>query len=46
VPCRGRTNEPALVKHVVDLLASLRGVEPAALAQQTSANAARLFNWP
>lgn len=46
VPCRGRTNEPALVKHVVDLLASLRGVEPGVFAQQTSANAARLFAWP
>lgn len=46
VPCRGRTNEPALVKHVVDLLASLRGVQADDLAQQTSANAARLFAWP
>lgn len=46
VPCRGRTNEPALVKHVVELLAQVRGETVEDVARQTSENAARLFDWP
>lgn len=46
VPLRGKTNEPAFVKHVVELLAALRGTGAAELADRTSRNAARLFDWP
>ena len=46
VPCRGQTNEPALVRHVVTLLAQVRGEDAAALANRTAENAGRLFGWP
>lgn len=42
-PWRGKRNEPAYVKAVVERLAELRGVEWEAVAEQTAANAARLF---
>ena len=40
---RGRRNEPALVRNVLERIAELRGVDAAHLADVTSANAARLF---
>ncbi len=43
VPKRGQRNEPAFVVHVAELLATLRGVPLAELADQTNHNAARLF---
>jgi TatD DNase family protein len=43
VPHRGRRCEPALVVHTLDHLAGLRGEEPAALGERTTANALRLF---
>jgi TatD DNase family protein len=43
VPYRGRPNEAAFVAVVGEAVAALRGVEPAELADVTSANAARLF---
>ncbi|MFZ4398262.1 MAG: TatD family hydrolase [Kiritimatiellia bacterium] len=43
VPKRGQRNEPAFVVHVAELLATLRGVTLAELADQTNRNAARLF---
>ena len=43
VPRRGRPNEPAYVIHTVAALAEARGEEPAALAAQIDANAARVF---
>jgi len=47
MPHRGKRNEPAFVTHVAACLAALRGTTPAALAEQTSCNAARLFGpWP
>ena len=43
VPKRGQRNEPAFVVHVAELLATLRGVSLEQLADQTNANAERLF---
>jgi TatD DNase family protein len=43
VPYRGKRNEPAYVRQVAERLAQLRGLDPAALAQLTTANAARCF---
>lgn len=42
-PHRGTRNEPAMVRLVAEQLAQLRGVEVEALAEQTYANALRLF---
>ena len=43
VPFRGRRNEPAWVAHTAAVLASVRGLEPAALADLTTANFRALF---
>ena len=40
---RGKKNEPAWVAEAAGLIAELRGVAPEQLAEQTTANAARLF---
>ncbi len=42
-PYRGQRNEPAYVAYVAKRIAQERGVETAVLAQQTTANALRLF---
>ena len=42
-PLRGQRNEPAHMVHTARCLADARGVSLAAFAEQTSANAARLF---
>ncbi|MEW4566362.1 TatD family hydrolase [Tautonia sp. JC769] len=42
-PFRGKTNEPARVALTCGRIAELRGMEPVALAVQTTSNAARLF---
>jgi TatD DNase family protein len=43
VPLRGKRNEPAFVAHTAKVLAELRGMSPAALAEVTTANFRRLF---
>lgn len=43
---RGERNEPAYLPEVLDVIASLRGMEREALAAATSANAERLFRLP
>lgn len=46
VPKRGKRNEPAFVRHVAEAIATLRNVPLETLAQQTTANARRLFQLP
>lgn len=44
IPNRGKRNEPAYVVHVAEVLADVRGLEIAALADVTTDNFHRLFN--
>ena len=46
VPMRGKRNEPAFVAHTAAVLAVERGESIETLAQQTTANATRLFALP
>ncbi|MEL7034071.1 MAG: TatD family hydrolase [Cyanobacteria bacterium J06592_8] len=46
VPRRGKRNEPAYVRHVAEKVAQLRDIPLEILAQQTTANACRLFGLP
>ncbi|MBI4730256.1 MAG: TatD family hydrolase [Acidobacteria bacterium] len=46
VPHRGRPNEPAWVRHVVEALAAVKGVSTEEAARATSENARRLFGLP
>jgi TatD DNase family protein len=43
VPHRGKTNEPAYVRHVAECVAELRSLDPVALAELSTANFFRLF---
>jgi len=43
VPMRGKRNEPAFTRHVLHKLAESYGVSEVEIAQQTSANVARVF---
>ena len=43
VPHRGKSNEPSFVRHTAAHLAEARGVSLQKLAEQTTANFARLF---
>ncbi|MCW3473814.1 TatD family hydrolase [Limobrevibacterium gyesilva] len=43
VPYRGKRNEPAWVAHTATVLAQVHGMEPAAMADLTTANFRRLF---
>jgi TatD DNase family protein len=45
-PVRGRPNEPANVVHVLEVLASARGVPAAELERQIEENATRAFSLP
>jgi len=44
VPHRGKSNEPAFVRHTAERLAEVRGVAFEKLAETTTANFARLFS--
>ena len=44
VPRRGKTNEPSYVLHVAQQVANLRQTSIETIAEQTTANACRLFN--
>lgn len=46
VPLRGRRNQPAFVREVAAVVAAVRGITLAELAEQTTANARRLFRLP
>jgi TatD DNase family protein len=43
---RGQRNEPARLRFICEMIARLRGEDPAAIAAVTTANAERLFNLP
>ncbi len=43
VPHRGKTNQPAWVRHVAEFIADLRGVSPEIIAAATTANFERVF---
>ena len=43
IPYRGKTNQPAFVKHVAEEIAKLRGISLDAVAQATTANFFKLF---
>jgi Tat protein secretion system quality control protein TatD with DNase activity len=40
-----KTNEPALVVHTADMVASLKGKSRAEIDDLTTANAERFFGW-
>jgi TatD DNase family protein len=42
-PYRGKRNEPGYVRYVAERIAAVRGLETAVFAQQSTANAERLF---
>ena len=44
-PFRGRRNEPGFVRLVAEKIAALHGISFSAVAQITTANAGRLFQW-
>jgi TatD DNase family protein len=44
-PHRGQRNEPAYVRLVAEKIAAIKNIPLAEVATQTTANAARLFNW-
>ncbi len=44
VPFRGKTNQPAYVKHVAEFIAELKDIEFEEVANQTTSNYNKLFN--
>ncbi len=45
VPFRGKTNQPAYVRHTAEAIAEVRGVSLEVFAEQTWENAMRVFKW-
>ncbi len=45
VPRRGKRNEPAFVRHVVERVAQIRKQPVEDVIEHTGANTARLFGW-
>ncbi|MCD6574614.1 TatD family hydrolase, partial [Candidatus Aerophobetes bacterium] len=45
-PVRGKRNEPSYVKHILQKIASVRGISPEEVARITSQNARRVFRLP
>ena len=45
VPFRGKTNQPAYVRHTAEKIAEIRGVSLEEFAEQTWENAMRVFKW-
>ena len=43
MPYRGKTNQPAYVKHTLEKLADIHGILPEKMAQQTTENFFNLF---
>jgi TatD DNase family protein len=43
VPKRGKPNRPGYVRHTLEFIAVLRGVDPEELERQTDANAERVY---
>ena len=43
MPFRGKTNQPAYVKHVAEHIADLRGISLGEVAEATTRNFFRLF---
>lgn len=43
IPYRGKTNQPAFTKHVVDFIAQLKNISPEEVARETSQNFLRIF---
>ncbi len=46
VPMRGKKNEPAFVKHVAEIIGTLKGLVPEDVASLTTDNAKQLFDVP
>lgn len=46
IPFRGKTNQPAYVRHTAEKIAQARNIPLQELAKIVWDNAARLFNWP
>lgn len=46
IPHRGRPNEPAYVRHTAEKVAEARGMSLEELAEATTKNASRVFDWP
>lgn len=44
-PWRGKRNEPGYVKYTAEKIAALRGIDIETVAEITTANANRIFNW-
>jgi TatD DNase family protein len=44
-PFRGKRNEPAHVRHIVDKISAVKGLSPEQISGQTSLNAGALFGW-